>query len=210
MSYRTYQITFQYQIHAYVSVVFFFSHWPKFDLLARQVLLTCRFRIVVPDNENVFEHFLNIDTKICPTVMPMNKSITPKVCPENFQECTEAILNNDFSLFLCIQRGTYTLLLSLMLEANQPVLLAGEPGSGKTTLCKGFLRFNRPHISLPGSPLLCSRELLTILQNLGYRKPCNDSTGPKRKLPRLLLFLDDLHEAPCGKNVFPLIQRSAL
>lgn len=186
--------------------VFLFSHWPKFDLLARQVLLTCRFRIVVPDNENVFEHFLNIDAKICPTVMQM--SIAPKVGPENSQLCTQAVFN--FPLFLCFQRGTYTLLLNFMLEANQPVLLAGEPGSGKTTLCKGFLRFNRPHISLPASPLFCSRELLTILQNLGDQKPCTDSTGPKTKLQRLLLFIDDLHEAPSGKNVFPIIQCSAL
>lgn len=90
------------------------------------------------------------------------------------------------------------------------MLLAGEPGSGKTTLCKGFLRFNRPYVSLAASPLLCSRQLLTILQSLGYQKPRKDSTGAKRKLPRLLLFLDDLHEAPCGKNVFPIINRSAL
>lgn len=158
---------------------------------------------MVPDNENVFEHFLNDGTRICPTVMHFNKSIAPKVCPEYSKQCTEAIFNNDYTLFLYLQWGTYTFLLNLMLEANQPVLLAGEPGSGKTTLCKSFLRFNRPHISLPASPLLSSRDLLAILQNKSYQKLCNDSTGSVRKQPRLLLFLDDLHEAPCGENIFP-------
>lgn len=107
------------------------------------------------------------------------------------------------TLFLILQWGTYTFLLNLMLEANQPVLLAGEPGSGKTTLCKSFLRFNRPHISLPASPLLSSRDLLAILQNKSFQRLCNDYTGSVKKQPRLLLFLDDLHEAPCGENVFP-------
>lgn len=114
-----------------------------------------------------------------------------------------------FTFFLCTQHGTYTFLLNVMLEANQPVLLAGEPGSGKTTLCKGFLRFNRPYINLPASPLLSSRELLTILQNIVYQKLYN-STGSRRKVPRLLLFLDDLHEAPSGKNFFRIIQHFAL
>lgn len=172
-------------------------------MLARQVLLTCRFRIVVPDNENVFEHFLNNGTKICPTVMNLNKSIAPKVYPEHSKQFTEAIFNNDYTPFSFLQWGTYSFLLTLMLEANQPVLLAGEPGSGKTTLCKSFLRFNRPHISLPASPLLNSRDLLALLQNKSYQKLCNGSTGSLKKQPRLLLFLDDLHEAPCGETVSP-------
>ncbi|XP_035515196.1 dynein heavy chain domain-containing protein 1-like [Morone saxatilis] len=147
-------------------------HWPQFNLLACQVLFTCRYKIVVPDAENVFEHFLNIDGKICPRNTLLTDSITPKY-------------------------KTYTYLLNLMLEANQPVLLAGEPGSGKTTLCKALLSFDKPHISLPASPLLCSRELRLILNNISCQKNCKDSMCSTTKQPQLLLFVDDLHEAPC-------------
>lgn len=86
-----------------------------------------------------------------------------------------------------------------MLEANQPVLLAGEPGSGKTTLCKTLLSFDKPHISLPASPLLSSRALRTILTNISCQKNCKDTVGFVPKQPGLLLFVDDLHEAPCGE-----------
>lgn len=83
----------------YIFCFFFFSHWPKFDLLVRQVLLSCRFRVVVPEEETVFEHFLNTDTKMCPTVTRMNTSSPPKVRPEN-PPCPEAILNNTFAFFV--------------------------------------------------------------------------------------------------------------
>ncbi|KAM9363159.1 dynein heavy chain domain-containing protein 1 [Symphorus nematophorus] len=143
-------------------------HWPQFDLLARQVLFTCRYKIVVPDEESVFEHFFNIDSRMYPKSTLLTNSITPKY-------------------------GKYTYLLNLMLEANQPALLAGEPGSGKTTLCKTLLSFDKPHISLPASPLLSSRDLRTILNNISCQKKCKDTT----KQLGLLLFVDDLNEAPC-------------
>lgn len=86
-----------------------------------------------------------------------------------------------------------------MLEANQPVLLAGEPSSGKTTLCKTLLSFDKPHISLPVSPLLRSRDLRSILDNISCLKNCKDTLGSPTKQPGLLLFVDDLHDAPCGE-----------
>ncbi|KAL7403667.1 hypothetical protein ABVT39_003475 [Epinephelus coioides] len=147
-------------------------HWPQFDLLARQVLFNCRYKIVVPDEESVFEHFFNIDSKICPRSTLLTNSITS-------------------------QYVKYTHLLNIMLEANQPVLLAGEPGSGKTTLCKSLLGFDKPHISLPGSPLLSSRDLRTILNSISCQKICKDTLNSMTKQPGLLLFVDDLHEASC-------------
>lgn len=65
--------------------------------------------------------------------------------------------------------GAWTLLLNDVLEASQPVLLAGEPGSGEATVCKGFLLFSRPHVSPPASPLLSS-ELLSAGE-LGSSEP---------------------------------------
>lgn len=78
-----------------------------------------------------------------------------------------------------------------MLKANQPVMLVGEPNSGKTTLCNALLSFDRPHISLLGSPLLKSRDLRIILKGIKCQR--------NSKAKQLLLFIDDLHEAPCGK-----------
>lgn len=60
--------------------LFLFSHWPQFDLLARQVLLTCRYKIVVPDEVSVYEHFFSIDTKMCPKNTLSTSSVIPMVC----------------------------------------------------------------------------------------------------------------------------------
>lgn len=78
-------------------------------------------------------------------------------------------------------------------------MLVGEPASGKTSLCKSLLSFDRPHISLPASPLLSARHLLAVLRDISCQKTFEDTTPSKPKLPKLLLFVDDLHEAPCGE-----------
>ncbi|XP_034543495.1 dynein heavy chain domain-containing protein 1 [Notolabrus celidotus] len=145
-------------------------HWPQFDSLSRQVLYACRYKIEIPDGENVFEHFFNTNSRTHHKNPLL--TITPKY-------------------------GKYTFLLDLMLEANQPVMLAGEPGSGKTTLCKTLLSFDKPHISLPGSPLLSSRDLRTLIENMSCPKSSEDTKGSMGRQPRLLLCVDDLHEAPC-------------
>ncbi|XP_056223855.1 dynein heavy chain domain-containing protein 1 [Seriola aureovittata] len=147
-------------------------HWPQYNLLVRQVLFTCRYKIVVPDEESVFEHFFSTDSKMCPKDTLLTNSVIPKY-------------------------RKYTYLLSLMLETNQPVLLAGEPSSGKTSLCQSLLSFDKPHISLPASPRLSSRDLRSILNNISCQKYCKDTVGSATKRRRLLLFVDDLHEAPC-------------
>ncbi|XP_047434083.1 dynein heavy chain domain-containing protein 1 [Mugil cephalus] len=146
-------------------------HWPQFDLLVRQVLFTCRYKIVVPEEESVFEHFFSVDCKMF-AKSPLANPVIPKY-------------------------RKYTYLLNLMLEANRPVLLAGEPGSGKTTLCKTLLSFDKPHISLPASPLLRSRDLRTILKTMSCQRNRKGTMGPMTGQPGLLLFVDDLHEAPC-------------
>ncbi|XP_069387019.1 dynein heavy chain domain-containing protein 1 isoform X2 [Paralichthys olivaceus] len=146
-------------------------HWPQFDLQVRQVLFSCRYKIIVPDDESVFEHFFNPESKMSTKKTLLTNSITPKF-------------------------GSYTYLLKLMLEANQPVLLAGDPGSGKTSLSQSLLCFDKPNISLTASPLLSSRDLRTILSNISCLKH-KGAVGSATKEPRLLLFVDDLHEAPC-------------
>lgn len=99
------------------------------------------------------------------------------------------------------QYGKYRHLLNLMLKANQPVLLVGDPGSGKSNLCKSVLGLDKPYISIPGSPLLSSRDLRLILNNICSRKQCKYVQETTAKKPSLLLFVDDLQEAPRGKKL---------
>lgn len=99
------------------------------------------------------------------------------------------------------QYGKYRHLLNLMLKANHPVLLAGDPGSGKSTLCKSVLGLDKPYISVPGSPLLSSRDLRLILSTICGRRQCKDGQENAAKKLSLLLFVDDLHEAPRGKKM---------
>ncbi|XP_028316890.1 dynein heavy chain domain-containing protein 1 [Gouania willdenowi] len=150
------------------------SCWTQFDSIVRQVLFTSRYKILVPDDKNVFEHFFSIETKMCPNNMMLTTSITPKF-------------------------GKYINLLNIMLKSNKPVLLAGETGCGKTTLCNTLLTDNKLHISLPVCSLLSPRNLCTVLKNINNRRSFNHVSQSTAKQPELLLFLDDLHEATCGE-----------
>ncbi|RVE75893.1 hypothetical protein OJAV_G00003200 [Oryzias javanicus] len=153
------------------------SHWPQFDLSVRQLLFTSRYKIVVPDKISIFDHFFDFECEMCQKKGQLTTSIIPKY-------------------------GKYRHLLNLMLKANHPVLLAGDPGSGKSTLCRSVLGLDKPYISVPGSPLLSSKDLQLILSSICSRKQCKNVQENTAKKLSLLLFVDDLHEAPrdvCGK-----------
>lgn len=64
-----------------ISLCLSLSHWPQFEFLARNVLLACQYKIVVPDEDSVYEHFFDNDSKICPKTLLTN-TISPKVGPE--------------------------------------------------------------------------------------------------------------------------------
>ncbi|XP_061534497.1 dynein heavy chain domain-containing protein 1-like isoform X2 [Phycodurus eques] len=146
--------------------------WPQFDIVARQVLFDSRSKIVVPHEGTVFEFFFNIDNKIYSKNTLLTKSITPK-------------------------HWKYTCLLTVMLEAIQPVLLAGEPGSGKSTVCNTLLCFDKPHIKIPASSIRGPTDLRHLLCGISYQKSCQKNKGVMTKQPGLLLYVDDLHETPC-------------
>ncbi|KAM4750013.1 dynein heavy chain domain-containing protein 1 [Anableps anableps] len=149
-----------------------FRHWPQFGLLARKVLFTSRYKIQVPEQDSLFEYFISNDSKICRSETHLTDFITPKF-------------------------RTYRYLLNLMLEANQPVLLAGEPGFGRTTLSNSLISFDLPHINIAASPLLTSRDLRLILKNICRQRDSKDNICSTAKQSGLLLFVDDLHEVPC-------------
>lgn len=57
-----------------------FSRWPQFDRVARQVLFDSRYKIEVPDDVSVFEHFFDFGSKIHPGHTKSTRLINPKVC----------------------------------------------------------------------------------------------------------------------------------
>lgn len=87
------------------------------------------------------------------------------------------------------------------MDANQPAILIGETGSGKTTLCQSILSQGRPHFRIPASPLLHVPDLRKVLENMRYQQSSTESMGKIKNHPGMLLFIDDLHEAPLGKFI---------
>lgn len=85
------------------------------------------------------------------------------------------------------------------MDANQPAILIGETASGKTTLCQSILSQGRPHIRVPASPLLHVPDLRKVLENMKYQQLSMESIGKVKNQSGMLLFIDDLHEAPLGK-----------
>lgn len=87
-----------------------------------------------------------------------------------------------------------------MLEASQPVLIVGEAASGRTSLCRALLSVNRPHVSLLSSPLLSHRDVRSTLNNMDLRGTSTRTAGVVRaKQSGLVVFVDDLHNAPSGE-----------
>lgn len=109
--------------------------------------------------------------------------------------------------FLCFfpQHQKHAYLLHCMLEARQPVLLVGEAASGRTSLCRALLSANGAHVSLPPGAVLSHRDVRNILNNnVDLRGTTTTTTRgagvvAAAKQSGLLVFVDDLHEAPRGK-----------
>ncbi|KAK7929189.1 hypothetical protein WMY93_005584 [Mugilogobius chulae] len=57
------------------------SLWPRFQCVAREVLLKSRFQIQVPEGESVFEYFVTSDRRMCLQTTALTSHISPKkVC----------------------------------------------------------------------------------------------------------------------------------
>ncbi|XP_036412646.1 dynein heavy chain domain-containing protein 1 [Colossoma macropomum] len=147
-------------------------YWPHFDILAREALFESRYKIEVPAEGTVFEHFFSL---------------------------RDGILEHTTNEISLTRKKRPHIPLELMLEAHQPALLVGEAGSGKTTLCKSLSQ-ERQHMHLTASPLLHSAYFCDILESMGSYKTRLASLGTVRQHPGLLLFVDDLHEAPFDNN----------
>ncbi|XP_028818658.1 dynein heavy chain domain-containing protein 1-like [Denticeps clupeoides] len=157
-------------------------HWPQFDLLARKALHECRYKVEVPSDGLVFDHFMNIK----------QGGNGDTINTHNCYRITRPQLT-----FRCIpQYESYACLLRLLLDNGQSTLLVGETGSGKTKLCQSLLNGHRSYWRLALHSCLPNSELRKILESV----QCQKSTGIDRKKPELILFVDDLHEASCDPS----------
>ncbi|KAJ8368456.1 hypothetical protein SKAU_G00084840 [Synaphobranchus kaupii] len=153
-------------------------HWPHFDEFARSALYDSRYRVVVPAEASVFEYFVHQNDG------PV----------ETHSRLQSRSLQMSYSTIPQYER--YVFLLRLMLKARQPALLVGEVGSGKTTLCHSALGPKQPHLRLPTGALLRAADLRALLQGVACQTVRLDAMVTVTRQPGLLLFLDDLHDAP--------------
>jgi len=96
----------------------------------------------------------------------------------------------------------------MLLDAQQPALLVGESGSGKTMLCKSLISRARPHMHLQASPGLHRSDLCKALKKCIYQDNQINNTKVLKQ-PDLLLFIDDLNEAPFGESIKSYIESAA-
>ncbi|XP_051531516.1 dynein heavy chain domain-containing protein 1 [Myxocyprinus asiaticus] len=167
-------------------------HWTQFDLFAREALYKSLCKVETPPEGTVFEHFFEFNEEIGET--------TNFISPTKHKS-----LQLSFTYVPQYEKHAY--LLEMLLDAHQPALLVGESGSGKTILCKSLISQGRPHKHLPASPCLQPSDLCKILKGMGYQNTQPENIGDALKQPNLLLFIDDLHEAPfdaCGKTSMTL------
>ncbi|XP_021335614.3 dynein heavy chain domain-containing protein 1 isoform X2 [Danio rerio] len=162
-------------------------HWLHFDLFAREALYKSCCKVETPPEGTVFEHFFEFSEEMGDTT--------------NFLDCsTRKSPPLFFTSVPQYERHAY--LLDMLLDVQQPALLVGEVGSGKTMLCKSLVSQARAHTHLPTSPGLHPFDFCKTVEKVRYEKTQLHNSKVSKK-PDLILFIDDLHEAPfdaCGKT----------
>ncbi|KAL6470881.1 hypothetical protein MHYP_G00195310 [Metynnis hypsauchen] len=145
-------------------------YWPHFDILAREALSESRYKIEVPAEDTVFEHFFSLrDGKLEDTANAI--SLARKKRPQHFHTSVPQYENHAY-------------LLDLMLEAHQPALLVGEAddNNGKTSM---LLENLRQCISRNGVPTSDGRHFkLFCSRVINYLSTCS-TFSCKQISPRL-------------------------
>ncbi|XP_058646980.1 dynein heavy chain domain-containing protein 1 isoform X2 [Onychostoma macrolepis] len=155
-------------------------HWPHFDLFVREALYMSHCKVETPPEGTVFEHFFEFSEEMRETTNFINCSM--RKSPQLF-----------FTSVPQYEKHAY--LLDMLLDVHEPVLIVGESGSGKTMLCKSVMSNARPHMHLAASLGLHPSELCKVLKRVRYQRTQVRSIEVLKQ-PNILLFIDDLHEAP--------------
>ncbi|XP_060119766.1 dynein heavy chain domain-containing protein 1 [Heteronotia binoei] len=172
-------------------------HWPLFEQFARQTLLSSRHPIELPSAASAFD--------LCP--LPEDGSLQP--LDGRFLSCRVKNVPAAFCVLPQYERVLYVL--DLLLGANQPVLLTGEPGGGKTSFAEMLVQPNHSCQRVCVSLVLKAAHLRRLLLKKSREKGPSPLSKPAWALAlkgRCLFLVEDLHLSPLdpGRGTSPMVE----
>ncbi|XP_054830568.1 dynein heavy chain domain-containing protein 1 [Eublepharis macularius] len=172
-------------------------HWPLFEQFARRALRNSRYVIHLPAAASAFD--------LCP--LPEDGSLVP--FDGQYLSCRVKNIPATFCVLPQYERVLYVL--DLLLGTNQPVLLVGEPGCGKTSFAETLVQPNRPYQRVCVTLALKATHLRQLLQRKSQDKgpyPLSQSARARAMKGRCLFLLEDLHMAPLdpGRGTSPVVE----
>uniref|UniRef100_H2ZUY2 AAA+ ATPase domain-containing protein n=1 Tax=Latimeria chalumnae TaxID=7897 RepID=H2ZUY2_LATCH len=168
--------------------------WPQFDLFVRQALLRSRYSIEIPAEGTVFDYCIEPADGTLQHLRGKYLKKLQEFIPQGFTPLP--------------QYEKYVYILDQLLNSSNPVLLAGDPGCGKTSLLKDLICITRDYQRLPISRnitpsyirLFLEKKVLSIRPVKLQLASRSLSTASKKTF---LLLLEDLHTTspdPCGRH----------
>ncbi|XP_074918004.1 dynein heavy chain domain-containing protein 1-like [Chelonoidis abingdonii] len=166
-------------------------HWAIFDSFARRVLYSSSYTVELPSANSVFDLY------------PQPEDGKLEVFDGKYLSSRIKAVPVSFTILPQYERLLYVL--DLLLGSRQPVLLAGEPGCGKSSFAELLIQPNHSYHRVAISPALdvgYVRRLLEshILSSMRGKAlftglPGSRAPGARAGKSCYLLLLDDLHAA---------------
>uniref|UniRef100_A0A8C8SJT4 Dynein heavy chain domain 1 n=1 Tax=Pelusios castaneus TaxID=367368 RepID=A0A8C8SJT4_9SAUR len=161
-------------------------HWVLFDSFARRVLYSSRYTIELPSADSVFDLYPQPEDGKLEVFDGKYLSSRVKVVPVTIMDFIP-------STRTCYERVLYVL--DLLLASKQPVLLAGEPGCGKSSFMELLIQPNHAYHRIAVSPALSTGHLRRLDKALLAGLPAARASAARAGKSCCLLLLDDLHAA---------------
>ncbi|KAG6920692.1 dynein heavy chain domain 1 [Chelydra serpentina] len=166
-------------------------HWALFDSFARRVLYSSRYTIELPSSDSVFDLY------------PQPEDGKLEVFDGKYLSGRVKEVPVSFTILPQYERLLYVL--DLLLGSRQPVLLAGEPGCGKSSFAELLIQPNHSYHRVAISPALGAGHVRQLLEShilsstrdkaLFTSLPGSRSPAARGGRSCYLLLLDDLHAA---------------
>ncbi|XP_008121816.2 dynein heavy chain domain-containing protein 1 isoform X1 [Anolis carolinensis] len=163
-------------------------HWPCFDRFVRRTLLSSNCLIELPPADSVFD--------LCPVVE------SGRLEPFKGSFLSQRVKVNPGSFSVLPQYERVLFVVDLLLSADHPVLLVGEPGSGKSSFAEMLVQPNylyhrvclTPALSASHLRHLMLRRFLSTAREKGLFPGGKQARGMAAKAGSLFL-VEDLHMA---------------
>ncbi|XP_044881276.1 dynein heavy chain domain-containing protein 1 isoform X2 [Mauremys mutica] len=166
-------------------------HWALFDSFARRVLYSSSYTIELPSADSVFDLY------------PQPEDGKLDVFDGKYLSGRIKAVPVSFTILPQYERLLYVL--DLLLGSRQPVLLAGEPGCGKSSYAELLIQPNHSYHRVAISPALGAGHVRRLLEShilssmrdkaLFTSLPGSRAPGARGRRSCYLLLLDDLHAA---------------